>query len=480
MSKLRRRTRRNTDIIRKKAPRAWKLSLERSFLFLLFLLVYAYTVFHFSFLSESRTVMENAFAFFSLSGIMFLLLYMFLLVVSYRPCIRLQSQGQLAVFGLINLCIILTAAILAGSGKSLFFIPLGLFSCAYAIIYNRWVSAVSTFILCIMIGLISNWTPEVLIGLLSGALVAGYYTPQPRRRSRLLKAGLLISMIHISVIFCFAGLDARLVLRELEIPLLIAGANGIVVGFILANGLFLVEKIFGITTGISLLELSDQNQPALKELVMKAPGTYHHSLLVGNLAETAAESIGANALLARVASYYHDIGKTVKPEYFTENMSGQENKHEQLTEAMSALVITSHVKDGVAIAGEYGLPRPIIDIIRQHHGTSRVEYFYTQAVEKYGSKEVDQNIFRYPGPRPRTKEAGIVMIADSVEAASRSLSDPSASRIRSLIVSIINSKLEDQQFDECALSMREISTIRESLIRGLNSMFHTRVSYNRR
>ncbi len=464
---------------RKKTPRPWALSLSRTLIFLFVLTAYSSVLF----ISVPQVSLSlnlgNALRFFGVFGIVFILLYLFLIISSYRPSPRLKTGRHYIIFSLINLTVLSAAVVFHQHHISLFIIPLGLFGCVYAIIYGTWISAVSTFILSLFIGFINGWTqPEIFIGLCSGAIVSSYYVSNPRRRSQLLKAGILISLIHITVILCFSVLSGKIISGEMERALLIAGLNGICVGVLLANGLFIVEKAFGITTGISLLELSDQNQPCLKELVLKCPGSYHHSLLVGNLAETAAESIGADALLARVASYYHDVGKILKPEYFTENMTSTESRHDKLTEAMSALVIISHVKDGVSIAREYSVPPPIVDIIKQHHGTSRVEYFYTQAVEKYGNKDVDQSLFRYPGPRPKTKEAGIVMVADSVEAASRSLSEPSSARIRSLVTSIINNKLADQQFDECSLSMREISIIRESLIKALNSMFHTRVSYS--
>lgn len=479
MGKHKKKSRRVTDIYRKKSPRPWAISLSRAVTFLLVLGAYSAVLFIPVSHSPVTVNLENALRFFGVSGIVFILLYLFLIISSFRPSPRLKSGTQYIIFATMNLIILIAAVVVRQHQQSLFIIPLGLFACVYAIIYGTWIAAVSSFILSLFIGFIIGWNqPEIFIGLCSGAIVSSYYASTPRRRSQLLKAGILISLIHITVILCFSVLHGTITSGDMNRTILTAGLNGIAVGVLLANGLFIVEKFFGITTGISLLELSDQNQPCLKELVLQCPGSYHHSLLVGNLAETAAESIGADALLARVASYYHDIGKILKPEYFTENMTSTDSRHDRLTEAMSALVIISHVKDGVSIAREYGVPHPILDIIKQHHGTSRVEYFYTQAVEKYGNREVDQSLFRYPGPKPRTKEAGIVMVADSVEAASRSLSEPSGARIRSLVTSIINNKLADQQFDECSLSMREISRIRESLIKALNSMFHTRVSYS--
>ena len=210
---------------------------------------------------------------------------------------------------------------------------------------------------------------------------------------------------------------------------------------------------------------------------MEAPGTYHHSLIVGNLSETAALAIGANALLARVASYYHDLGKADRPEYFTENEPLGRSRHEGLSPAMSTLIITSHVRDGVALASEFHLPRAILDITAQHHGTSVVEFFYRTAVDRAGEEPVDPQRFRYTGPKPRTKEAGIVLLADSVEAASRSLDEPTSARLTKLVHDLTMKRLLDGQFDESGLTLRDLRTIEDSFVKVLTSMFHTRVPY---
>ena len=255
--------------------------------------------------------------------------------------------------------------------------------------------------------------------------------------------------------------------------------SGVASGFIITGFLPFIEYIFQVVTRISLLELSDQNQPALRALILQAPGTYVHSLIVSNLSETASEAVGANPLLAKIGSYFHDIGKLTKPEYFVEN-SGPKNRHDKLTPAMSTLIILSHVKDGVEIGEEYSLPPPIIDIIEQHHGTSRVEYFYQTAMQQHREEHkapISEEAFRYPGPKPQTKEAGIVMLADAVEATSRSLDDPAPARIRKMVHDLIMSKLLDRQLDESDLTLTDLRVIEDQFCFVLNSMYHSRVKY---
>ncbi|MBN1353060.1 MAG: HDIG domain-containing protein, partial [Candidatus Omnitrophica bacterium] len=220
------------------------------------------------------------------------------------------------------------------------------------------------------------------------------------------------------------------------------------------------------------------SNPLLKELTIKAPGTYHHSIQVGNLAEEACDAIGANSLLARVGSYYHDIGKKEKAGYFVENEGTSASKHDKLTPSMSALIITNHTKDGIEIAKKYKLNRAITDFINQHHGTSLIYYFYQRALEKVKSdSELKEEEFRYPGPKPQTKETAIVLLADSVEASSRMLSDPTPARIKSLVQKIINNKFIDGQLDECDLTLKDLHNISESFVRVLTGVFHSRLEY---
>jgi len=238
------------------------------------------------------------------------------------------------------------------------------------------------------------------------------------------------------------------------------------------------EIIFGYTTDIKLLELSRMDHPVLKELSMKAPGTYHHSLVIGSLVEAAAMEISANPLLARVGAYYHDIGKLKKPDYFIENVQG-ENRHDKLASNMSALIIISHVKEGVAMARRHKLGKEIINVIQQHHGTSLIRYFYQKAKDQEvpDIQEINEQNFRYPGPKPQTREAGLVMLADAIEAASKTILDPDKAKIQGMVQKITNRIFTDGQLDECELTLKDLNAIARSFNRVLNGIFHQRVEY---
>ena len=242
-----------------------------------------------------------------------------------------------------------------------------------------------------------------------------------------------------------------------------------------------IEKIFDVLTDISLLEIGDVAHPLLQELVRRAPGTYNHSINVASIAEAAAESIGAHALLVRVGAYFHDIGKMLKPGYFVENQGLDANRHEDLLPAMSTLIIIAHIKDGADLARQHHLPQPIIDFIQQHHGTTLVEYFFHRANEQNEANpdaaEVDESSYRYPGPKPQSKEAAVLMMADAVESASRSLVEPAPARIEGLVHDIALARLLDGQFDECGLTLEELQTIEESLVKSLTAVYHGRVKY---
>lgn len=262
---------------------------------------------------------------------------------------------------------------------------------------------------------------------------------------------------------------------------------GALAGFIVSGALPLVERSFAVVTDVSLLELGDGSHPLLQELVRRAPGTYTHSMTVATLAEPCAEAIGANPLLVRVGSYFHDIGKMLKPQYFIENQTG-ENRHNSLEPALSTLIIIGHVKDGVALAEQYRLPKPIVEIIQQHHGTTLVEYFYREALrlhESQGNAPIRQDgqphplepSFRYPGPKPQSRENGIVMLADAVESSSRALSVPTPGSLRKLVHDLLMKRLLDGQFEESDLTLTELHIIEETLCKGLIALYHSRIKY---
>lgn len=278
--------------------------------------------------------------------------------------------------------------------------------------------------------------------------------------------------------------------RQALAALLVSVFSAIVVGGLLP----LIEAAFGITTDISWIERADLNHPLLKRMTIEAPGTYHHSLVVANLAEAAAEAIGANATQCRVCAYFHDIGKLNKPEYFIENIGEGENPHDDLTPTMSALIVIAHVKDGVDLALKYKLNHEIVSVIREHHGTSLVQYFYNRALKKRDEIEalvrdgqerpddvpdVDREGFRYPGPRPRTRESGIISLADAVESASRCLQKPTPQKIEQLIEEIVRGRLREGQLDDCPLTIQDLAAIKASFYATLRSMMHNRITYPR-
>nr|HRO67896.1 HDIG domain-containing protein [Pseudobdellovibrionaceae bacterium] len=262
--------------------------------------------------------------------------------------------------------------------------------------------------------------------------------------------------------------------------LTIAGGfmGGILSSFITMMILPLLENMFNYTTDVRLLELSNLNHPLMKEMIINAPGTYNHSIMVGNMVEAAAEEIGANPLLGKVMCYYHDIGKIGHPSYFIENQRPGHNPHDSITPYMSKTLLIAHVKDGVELGMKYKLGKPIIDGILQHHGTTLISYFYNKALDQKGEfDEVSEEDFRYPGPKPQFKEAALCMLADSIEAAARALDEPTPARLQGLVKNIIQKKLNDHQLDECHLTLREIAKIERAFVRILLGIYHQRIDY---
>jgi hypothetical protein len=314
--------------------------------------------------------------------------------------------------------------------------------------------------------------------MMAGGLTCCGFLKEIRTRMKLIEVCAYASVAVFLMAFCFGMLQGKTQDQRTLNAGFAAGATFLVGVFIQAFLPF-IEKLFRIATSMTLMDYSDANQPLLKKLAMEAPGTFSHSLLIGSIAETAADAIGANGLLCRVGAYYHDIGKINKPSYFVENQMGSASRHEQLSPAMSKLVIAGHVNDGMEIAQEYGLPAVLRQFIETHHGTTLMEYFYNEARKKKSEheNEVSETEFRYPGPKPRTREAAIVMLADAVESAARSLTDPSPTKIESLVHSIAMKRLQDGQFDDCDLTLRELSQIEASMSKFLAAHYHARVAY---
>ncbi len=337
------------------------------------------------------------------------------------------------------------------------------------------------FLVSILFG-ITSWlstSPEMAsyigIYVFLGNVIGIFGIKKEKTRTGIIKAGLYVSLSNIVFIALLYLLRNNDITKTTLIDLTFGVASGILSSIIVSGLLPVFEFSFNVTTDIKLLELGNLNNQLLKELAIKAPGTYHHSIVVSSLAEAAASEIGANPLIVKVGSYYHDIGKIRKPMYFVENQTDGKNPHDKLKPSISALIIKNHVKYGVEIAKKSRLGNYIIDIIQQHHGTSLIKYFYNKAKENgLDPKEED---FRYPGPKPQTKEAGIVMIADEVEAASKTLSNPTVSHLRDFVREITNKIFLDGQLDECELTLKDLNKIVDSFVKVLVGIFHHRIEY---
>lgn len=314
--------------------------------------------------------------------------------------------------------------------------------------------------------------------LVIGGLAGVWGVKSCRQRGALIRAGLAISLVNLALVSAFKLLEFPVAAQDLFFGQALAVSGGFFTG-ILALGLTpIMEASFQYSSDIRLLEVLNLDQPVLKELMLMAPGTYHHSLVVGQMVEAAAEAIGANPLVAKAAAYYHDIGKIKKAAYYVENQLGLENKHEKLAPSMSTLILTAHVKEGVDLARKHKLGEAIVDIIHQHHGTSFIAYFYHKAKTQAGNPlKVKLEDYRYPGPRPQTKEAGLVLLADQVEAASKTLKDPTPARIQGMVQKMINQIFADGQLDECELTLKDLHLIAKNFNKILSGIFHQRIQY---
>ncbi|MBK5273657.1 MAG: HDIG domain-containing protein [Desulfuromonadales bacterium] len=347
------------------------------------------------------------------------------------------------------------------------------------VLINSEVALVYCAALAPLLGIMFNNSMFVVIYAMLGSIIGAHGMRQCSDRSTIYSAGLKISVVNLALALTFQAFGNTLFTMQTVYAAFFALVGGIINAGLVSGFIPVIETLFHYTTDIKMLELANLNSPLLRDLMIKAPGTYHHSVVVGNLVEAAAESINANPLLARVAAYYHDIGKTTKPLYFIENQGGEENRHDKLTPSMSALILISHIKDGAELAREKHLGQPIIDIIRQHHGTGLIKFFYERAKLQAGAtgQTVEEKDFRYPGPKPQTREAGIVMLADCVEAASRTLVNPTPDRIQGMVQNIINRIFTDGQLDECELTLKNLHEIARSFNRILNGIFHHRIDY---
>ncbi len=356
-----------------------------------------------------------------------------------------------------------------------------LFALAVAIALGRELALLLTVALTSFVAVVTGKDVGQFLMLLAVSAIAIMLLGNIRSRLRLIQicfeAGLAAVVIALGV----AVLDGQAFSFRLLQDAALFGFWTLAAGFVITGILPLIERGFGVLTDLSLYELGDASHPLLQQLVQRAPGTYNHSINVASLAESAAEAIGARGLLVRVGAYFHDVGKMLKPGYFAENQQQGVNRHETLMPAMSTLIIVAHVKDGVELALNHHLPQPIIDFIEQHHGTTLVEYFYHQANERSqtdpDASQVEENAFRYPGPKPQTKEAAVLMLADAVESACRTLSEPTPARIESVVENIAMKRLLDGQFDESSLTLQELRNVQNSLTKTLIAVYHGRVKY---
>ena len=358
-------------------------------------------------------------------------------------------------------------------------IPFALGAMVAGTLFPVTVAVVMATLLSVLAAFYFDWSHTLFLYSFVGSVVAAFSVVHCRQRSSIIRAGLAVSganMVMATVILLIGG---DLFSVDTTPQLLSAAGSGFLVALIASVAIPAIESTFNVASDMKLMELANLNQPALKDMILKAPGSYHHSVLVGSLAEAAAEEIGANPLLARVAATYHDIGKMTKPEYFVENQESRDNRHEKLSPSMSALILASHVKDGAEVAKDHRLPRRVVDIIRQHHGTRLITFFYSKAKEMADPsvQTVDERDFRYPGPKPQSREAALIMLADAVEAASKVLTEPTPARIRGLIQKIINDIFIDGQLDESNLTLRDLHQIARSFTRTVTGILHHRIDY---
>ncbi len=401
--------------------------------------------------------------------------------LSEKDLIFSASLTAFTVF-LIQLALMVFNRFAPDYASDLFFIfPLFLFGIVMRIVlFSEAVLVFSTILAVSVAFTVENGFPIFIYAFL-GNLLASYFSGRVERRVTMLGAGFFSAVVMAFVMFLFhLLLGYPLSDVPLQSGLILLGGVG---SSILTAGLLpVIEHVFDYTTNFKLLELANMEHPLLQQLMVQAPGTYHHSIVVGSLSRAAAEGIGAHPILTRVAAYYHDVGKLKMPRYFIENRRGFEDAHKNLTPSMSSLIILSHVKEGVELAEKYRLGKKIYEIIREHHGTSLVSYFYKRAKDKEDPDlaPAQERDFRYSGPKPQTKEAGIVMLADAVEAASRTLDDPTPKRIETHVQTIVEQIFVDGQLDECELTLKDLHSIQKSFIAILIGIFHQRIEYPER
>jgi putative nucleotidyltransferase with HDIG domain len=401
-----------------------------------------------------------------------------LFVGRFRPRLWREPRYLWLILLVTVLFTILARLMVPGRTLLPYLFPLAALSMMLTVLVDTHVAIAVTIIMGPIVGGLSNNSLELATYALMGGLVSALVLRRVERVNSFLWTGAYVCLTNMAVVIAFRMISQNYDVIGLASLLLVSLANGALASGLTLVGFFILGSLFDITTSLQLLELARPDQPLLRQLLLKAPGTYHHSLMVANMAEQAAERIGANGLLARVGAYYHDIGKSVRPYFFVENTVEGERLHDQLDPHTSAQLIVGHVKDGLDLAKKYGLPRQVRAFIPEHQGTGLVKYFYRQACEQTGDgEEVEELDFRYPGPRPQSRETAIVMLADSCEAAVRANRPRSEEEIRETVHKIILDKLMDRELDESDLTMRDLDRICDAFVDVLQGVFHPRIQY---
>ncbi len=398
----------------------------------------------------------------------------------YQPRVVEKAIRATALAALLLVMLLLSRLLeMLGGVREWSVLPVVMTGAILTIAYNQRLALGITAAFCVLATMTVNGGMELLLVLLAATGVTVLLSGEIRTRLKILEVGAATAAAAFGATFC-VGLTGGEELLYIVLHAGYAALAALAAAVLIEAILPLIEKLFGIVTAMTLLEWCDINRPLLKRLAQETPGTYNHSLVLGSLAEAAAESIGVNGLLVRVGAYYHDIGKINKPDYFVENYESRANRHENLSPTMSLLIIIGHVKDGVELARQYGLPPVLNQFIAEHHGTTVVRYFYHAASEKRqaeGKAAVSESEFRYPGPRPRLKESAILMLSDGSEGAVRALQDPTPGRIEATVHNIAMQRLLDGQLDDCDITLKELARVEESLVKSLCAIYHGRIAY---
>jgi len=402
------------------------------------------------------------------------------LFLQYRYLLKedreiLKDKKMLILISSINIILIILSIII--KDISPYLIPIVCSSMLMSILINSKTSLVINLLNILLVSIVVGFDVGVILISIVNVVISTIALNKVQQRNDIIYSTIYITVISTLIIMASSMLYSNN-LREILIKTMYTSIGCFVSGILALGLLPFYESIFDVVTNIKLLELSNPNQPLMKKLLMEAPGTYHHSMMVANIAESATEAVGGNPVIARVGAYYHDIGKTKRPYFFGENQIGRDNPHDKITPNLSALIILSHPKDGIELAKEYKIPKVIQDMILEHHGTTLVKYFYYKAKEGADNPDdIKEEDFRYSGPIPHTKEAGILMLADSAEAAVRSISEPTKAKIEEMVNNIINDKIKSNQLINCDLTLKDIEIIKKSFLKSFDGMYHQRIEY---